>query len=291
MYDADSVWTITAADGTSVTLAGPSSFPTAGTVFLVEEVTGFDSPNVRQSISDLPEADGAVAGNFFFSNRPITIKGRVIASTSSARNQAVVSLQRALRGLRSDVLIQSTPSGLPAMQINARFDNVRVTGGYVKDFIISMICPSPVIYSQTLNVQSGTGSVATSGAPFPLVFPINFGGGSGATVTVAVTNAGNFDSLPLVKVTGPIDNPWVRNATTGDALYLDNLSLAGGEYVLIDNSARTVTKSDGSNQYGKMRFPGSDWITLPVGANSVELRSGGGASTATLEVDWRDAWV
>ena len=279
IYDSDAVWTLTAADGTSVTLAGPSYFNSTGTVFLVEETTGFDSPNMRQSVSDLPEMDGAVAGNFFFSSRPITIKGRIITSTAANRNAQVVALQRALRGLRDDVTIKSQSAGLPAMQITARLDNVRITGGWIKDFIISLICPSPIIYSQTLNVQSGAGSVATSGVPWPIVWDANWGGGSGATVTVSVTNAGTFDSYPLVKVTGPIDNPWVRNTTTDQSLYLDNLSLASGEYVLLDMSARTVTKNDGTNLYGKMRFPGSDWLRLPAGSSAVELRSGGSNST------------
>jgi hypothetical protein len=178
------------------------------------------------------------------------------------------------------------------MQITGRFNgDLRVTGGYVKDFMFSLICPNPIIYSQTLNVQSGTGSVTSSGALFPLVFPINFGGGTGATVTVTATNGGNFDGFPIVTVTGPIDNPWVRNTTTGESFYLDNLSLVGGEYVTVDNSLRTVVKSDSTNLYGNLRFPASQWISLAPGANVIELRAGGAVSTATLEVDWRDSWA
>lgn len=291
MLDSDATWTITAADGTAVKLAGPSSFAQAATVFLLEEVTGFDSPNVRTQVTDLPEQDGAVAGNFFLGSRPITLKGKVSASTASARNVAVLSLMRALRGLRDDVTVKSQASGLPAMQITGRLDNVRVTGGYTKDFLISVVCPDPLMYSQVLNTQSGTGQVATSGVAWPIVWPASWGGGTGATVTVTATNAGNFDSYLTVHIDGPIDSPWIRNSTTGNSFYLDNLSLVTGEYVDINMRDRTVIKNDGTNLYSRVRFPDSDWLFLQPGANVLELRASSTASTATLTANWRDSWT
>lgn len=291
MYDSDAVWTITATDGTTVTLAGPAFFNTVSTAFLLEEATGFDSPNMRQSLEDLPEADGAATGNFYFGSRPITFKGKTIGSTAGARNTAFVSLQRALRGMRDQVIIKATAAGLPAMQVTAKLDNVRHTGPFVKDFMISMVCADPIIYSQTLNTTSGTGSVATSGAPFPLVFDIPFGGGSGATVSVTATNAGNFDSFPTIRITGPVTNPRITNVTTSQNLYLDAVTLLAAEYVDINMSAKTVVKSDASNLYGKVRFPASSWIRFVPGANVIELRADSSSSTATLAPSWRDSWA
>jgi hypothetical protein len=183
IYQADATFTLTAPDGTSVVLAGSSSFAQAATVFLVEEITGFDSPNVRQDIEDLPEQDGAVAGNYFFGSRPITIKGKIIASTASMRNISVVSLQRALRGMTSSstLFVTGVPA-LPDMQVYCRLDNVRITGGYIKDFILSLVCPDPLMYSQALHTQTASGLIAVSGVAFPIVFPANFGGGSGAVL-------------------------------------------------------------------------------------------------------------
>lgn len=289
MFDTDAIWTVAAEDGTTVTMAGPGVFAGAGTVLLLEEVTGFDSPNVRQNLADLPEQDGQAAGDFFYGARPITFKGKIVASTAASRNTTVLQLQRALRGLRGDVTIKSQAAGLEAMQTTARFDNLRLAPGFIKDFSISMICPDPVLYSQTLYSQSGTGSVATSGAAWPVAWPASWGGGTGATVTVSATNAGNYDSHPVLTITGPISNPWVRNAVTGDVLYIDNVTLAAGEYVVVDTSAKTVTKNDGSNLYSRIRFPDSSWLTMIPAANVFELRSGGSASTATLQVQWRNA--
>lgn len=286
MYESSALWTFTAPDGTSISLNDSSG------VLICEDVTGNDSPNVRESMFDLPEQDGAVAGSFFYSSRPMTWTG-YLGGTPAVRNQTATQLQAALRGLRGDVVFSSQASGLPAMQASGRIQNLRITkrDGIAKSFQFAIICADPRFYSVAVSTQSGTGSVSFAGAAFPFVFPINFGGGTGATVTVNVTNAGNFDSYPVVTITGPIDNPWVRNATTGLSLYLDNFSLAAGEYVVIDMAMRTVTKNDGTSQYGKMRFPGSDWLLITVGTSTLELRSGGATSSATLRVDWRDAWL
>src|SRR6185295_16574637 len=103
------------------------------------------------------------------------------------------------RGLRDDVTVSASGiDGLPDMQVSGRLDNVRVTPdqGIVKGYLISLICADPLIYSKVLNTQSGTGSVASTGAAFPLVFDIVFGAGSGAVVSITATNAGNFPTYP-----------------------------------------------------------------------------------------------
>jgi hypothetical protein len=291
MYQADATWTLTAPDGTAVVLAGPSSFPQAATVFLVEEVTGFDSPNVRQDIEDLPEQDGAVAGNYFFGSRPITIKGKILASTAAFRNTSVISLQRALRGMTSSSTLSVTGvPALPDMQVYCRLDNVRITGGYIKDFILSLVCPDPLMYSSALHTQTASGLIAVSGVAFPIVFPANFGGGSGAVLSLTATNAGNYDSAPTIRLTGPINSPQVKNATTNETLYFDGVIIATSEYVDIDMAGHTAVKNDGTNLYGRVRFPGSTWWRLAPGANVIELRSDG-VATPTLLSTWRDAWV
>src|SRR3954469_23136222 len=285
MYETNAQWTITAADGTTVV------FNDGASGLYLESVTGFDSPDVRQNIDVLPEADGSVAGNFFFGSRPVTLNGKIAANTAAGRNVAVVNLQRAIRGLRGAATLKSTPQGLPAMQTTARLNNIRVSGAFVKDFQLSLICPDPRIYSQTLNTNSAIGIAVTPGASFPWAFPVNWGGGTGATLAVNVTNAGNFSTPPTVKVIGPAIGPQITNATTGESLYLDGLTLAAGEYVTVDFGNHTATRSDGTNQYYRVRFPGTVWFTLQPGSSTVQLWASGATSATELDVSWRDAWA
>lgn len=285
MYESSAVWTFTGPDGSTV------SFNDGG-AFVCEDVTGFDSPNVRENIEDLPEADGANAGNYYYGSRPVTFNG-LLTGDPASRNLAAIQLQAALRGLRSNVTIFSQATGLPAMRASGRLQNLRITRreGIAKSFQIGLVCPDPRMYSQALNTNSGSGSVAISGAAFPLVFPVSFGGGTGATVTFNVTNAGNFTAPAVIRVAGTITNPYITNLTSGEVIYIDNLDLVGTDWVEIDTGARTVVKNDGTNLYGRVRIPASHLWHLQPGANTIELRADSAASSATLTLTWRDAWA
>jgi hypothetical protein len=284
MYETSATWSITNADGTAI------SFNTDADLRL-EAVTGFDSPNVRQNIADLPETDGAIAGDFFFGSRPVTFSGKVISSSAAQRNTVVAQMQRALRALRSDLTIRTQSQGLPAMRAYARLDNFRVTGGFVKDFSIGLVCADPRFYSEVLNTVTLTAAGPVSGAAFPWVFPVSFGGGTGGIASGSVPNAGNIDTAPVLRITGPVANPYVVNTTTGASLYLDGVGLAAGEYVDIDVANRTVTSNGGLNWYARVRFPASTWLTLAPGANFLQLWASSSSAGVSLIATYRDAWA
>lgn len=331
MYEHGAVWTMEGADGTT------TIFNDGASGLYLEEVSGFDSPEIRTQVEDLPEWDGAIASDSWLSHRPVTLRGRVgVGLTAAQRNAAVVNLQRAARGLRIDGTLKSQASGLPAMQIGFRVQSIRLTPGYVKEFQISVVCADPRIVSQALNTQTQqqTGTPASPGARFPLDFTSTpesapphgsyhlvasgfhpagslessgglhdhpprrpgfpFGGkstGAGKIASVSCSNAGNFDAVPLIRIYGPVTNPIVKNVTTDRTLFLDGLTLAGAEWVEIDIFDRTVLRSDGTNLYHKLRFPGSSFWLLQPGANTIELWGSASAGQTELNVSWRDTWV
>lgn len=263
----------------------------AGGDLILEDVGGFDSPNIRQNLADLPEADGAIAGDFFLSSRPVTMSGRIVSSSAAQRNSVVAQMQRAVRALRADLTISTQPQGMPAMQATARLDNLRIGPGYVKTFQLSLVCPDPRFYSQTLNSQAATSSVSTAGAAFPWSFPVGFGGGTGGTANLSASNAGNIDTYPLIRVYGPVSNPQIENHTTGQWLYVDNVTLAAGEYIDIDVKERTVVSNAGANLFSHVRFPDSSWWTLPPGGSTIQLWASSSSTGVELDVSWRDAWA
>lgn len=284
MYEHGQTWTIEHPDGSTFQL-------NANNGVYLEEVTGFDSPTVRPNVEDLPEADGAVAGDYFYGSRPVTLRGRIGNVTASDRNQLVMNLQRATRGLRQNIVLRSQPSGLPEMRVQARLEGLRVTGGFVKEFLISLNCADPRIYSQALNALTAIGSTTSTGAAFPWSFPVNFGGGIATALSVTANNAGNSESPPVVRVWGPLDNPVLHNDTYGDLFYLDNLQLGAGQFVDVDMSARTVTRSDGTSAYDKVRFPASAWWTLRPGSNLIRVFGSNEGAGAEIDVSWRDSWL
>ncbi len=285
MFEHGAPWTLVAPDGTTATFndGGP---------LVIEEVTGWDSPNIRTRIEDLPQDDGAADSNSYMGQRPWTISGKVNAGSAAVRNQQVLALQTIYQGgLRGRVTAKSTPSGLEPMQVTARTENFRLRGGYVKDFSFAFISADPRAYSQTLQSAQSTGGIGGTGAAWPWAWPVNWGGGTGTTGSVSVTNTGNTASPPLLQVLGPVSNPTIKNVTTGETIYLDNLTLLSGEYVTLDVAAHTAVRNNGVNVYDRVRFPDSRWWKLQPGANVLELRAFTSSAGSRLDIFYRSAWA
>jgi len=264
------VYTITGPDGTVAVINDQTSGNYVGT-FAEDGLTGLDSPDIRENAWELVEADGGVHGNFWLGRRPITLQLTIQAGDATTRGARVEKLKRATRALRGDgTLSWTTPyGGGPNQQVTFRTQQpMRVTGAWAKSVFCGLVCADPRIYSTSLH----TTHIDGNGTP------------------VTVTNQGDFNSPPSLKVTGPGTNPTVTN--NGVNIKFNSLTLAGGEYIVIDLVQRTIVKSDGTNQYGTLDFLNTNWWYLASGDNNVALSWQSGSTAASdLDISWRDAWV
>jgi hypothetical protein len=258
VFEYSAPWTITAPDGATIALND-------GNGLYLEDVSGFDSPNVRENVNDLPEADGAIAGDFWYGSRPVTLSGTIALATAALRNAKIIDLIKALRGLRGDVILQTTPSGMSAMRAFGRIQNVRVTGGFVKKFQIGLICADPRMYGTTLNTAT------TSGA------------------STSATNAGDYYSPPVLRITN-YTNPVITNSTTTEAISFINLTLGTTEYVDVDMLSKTVISNLGVSRYSNVVFPASTFWYLARGSNTITIGGSGGGSKS-FRIQWYDTWV
>lgn len=80
-------------------------------VGMLSELTGLDSPEIRESAEDLVESDGGTHGNFYLGRRPITINGRVFGhATLAERTIRLDRARRATMALRGDATLSWKPS-------------------------------------------------------------------------------------------------------------------------------------------------------------------------------------
>lgn len=80
-------------------------------VGMLSEVTGLDSPDVREASEDLVEADGGQHGQFWFGRRPIVLNGRVYGHATAAERAARLDrLARASLALRGDAVLKWKPA-------------------------------------------------------------------------------------------------------------------------------------------------------------------------------------
>jgi hypothetical protein len=106
------------------------------------------------------------------------------------------------------------------------------------------------------------------------------------TTTATITNAGNFESRPVITVTPGSSPITITNA--GDSSHFIKLATSSIGSIpnpcVIDLLARTVVDGSGANRFDLID-PTTQWFVLAPGANAITI-SGGTASVA-----WRSAWL
>lgn len=149
----------------------------------------------------------------------------------------------------------------------------------------------PRLYSPALHtIATGLVQAATTGLPFPLVSPLDFGaGGSGGFLTA--TNIGNLATWPTYTLTGPVTGPIITNHSTGQQLvFKPTFVVAAGQTLTIDSDLRQVTLQGVSVSNAlvvRQWFP-----LLPGVVTRIDLASTGAYSSAVqLTALWRDASV
>jgi len=267
------------------TLVGPSGYRAvfndpldvdyAGALIGEDAVTGLDSADIRSSLYDLVQADGAVAGPFFSGTRPITMQPTYHGATIVDRNRIESRIRKVLNScLTADGTLTWNPAGSVSQFVSVRFHQpFRSKGvGMHKTGMFGLVAPNPLILStagQTASQEANT--------------------------DLTVTNEGEVYSPPvLLRINGPGTAPSLLNVTTGRTLAFTSpsLVLAAGQYVDVNVLNGTAVRNDGTSVYDNINFPSqADWWTLAPGANVVRLNWGSGStSDSDLRVDWRYAW-
>jgi hypothetical protein len=130
----------------------------------ITEVTGLDSPEVRENGENITGMDGGVHGNFYHGRRPITMSGTIFNVISNEdRNRKITKLLQASNAMREDSVLEWTPEGGERQFLKVRRQQpVRVTGGFAKDFQLSLVAADPKIYSTAVSTATANDTVMST---------------------------------------------------------------------------------------------------------------------------------
>ena len=262
-------------------------------VGVLTDVTGLDSPDVRESADDLVQMDGGIHGDFFYGRRPVTLSGVFLNPTSADdRNRRQTKLQRASNAMRGDAVLFWMLDGGVEQQITVRRQQpLRITGQWQKQFQLQVIAADPRIYSTTLsNSTTTTNTGATyTGRSYPKTYPFSYPY-SPPVGQLIVNNAGTTPTFPIITIQGPGANPVIANYTTGEDLRL-TLTLAVNDVLTIDTLNRTVILNNTQSRYSAVNFATSEWFGLQPGNNTLQLSFDAFISGSVFSCSWRDAWL
>lgn len=266
---------------------------TAYSLVQVEGLAGM--PPVRTADQVLMRRHGAHPGDDFVDVRSVVLTYEIYAADSTAFAVAVEALQLAFRpgGEEQAMVFQ-----IPGLADNAkaliwcrpRHRQLPVNLEWfhrIPIATVEMVATDPLIYANTESEGSATLPTSGGGMTFPETPPITFGTVStGGTITAV--NNGSFDTDPTFRIDGPATDPRIESLTAGKIIAV-NITLATGEYLLIDTKSRTVLLGGTTSRYSFLDST-SRWFSLAPGSNEITFRAST-ATAATLSMRWRSAWL
>jgi hypothetical protein len=252
-----------------------------------------DRAGIRESSTDLTEADGASHGSFWLSRRTGTMQGVLLPSEL---NMAVVAaaeskLKRATRALRADGILRWTPpNDSSPRQLRFRVqDGPRITGRRPKAWQLTLV--STDVYAlastETLTVITPGAAAGETGISSPITDPITTS--LNVTGQQFVVNQGDAPTWPRFRIDGPITNPQILNNTTGAKVALA-YTLNPGEWLSIYPERGRILLNDTADRYSALDFANSSWWQVQAGSNDVRLLASSFSSPATLSVWHKHAY-
>ena len=150
---------------------------------------------------------------------------------------------------------------------------------------LTLRCPDPFWYAE--DDDSTTFELGDVGYPFfPFSFPFRV---PSSTVLGATTieNVGDVTAWPVWTITGPGQDPVMRNRDTGEMVGV-SIELDAGDVLTIDTrpGIKTVEDAGGTNYFGSL-FANSSLWSLPPGMTNVQIEMSGATAASSVVVSWR----
>lgn len=254
-------------------------------------IAGLDGATIRTEALDYVERDGGAHGDFYAGRMPFTLQGWLDWEGRVVTTQREDRLKRATKALRADGIFRWTPDGGEQRQVSfRRVDRPSISGRIQKRFQLSLESASHriVAASESSVVIVAGAATGVIGFASPIRSPLS--SAPATTGAVVASNTGDEPAPPRMRLDGPITNPVIRNATTGEELELA-ITLAAGEWLAIDADGPDVLLNGTVDRYRAVQFPGSRWWNVQPGANDVRLLAAAYSTPAQLTVYWRNSWA
>lgn len=139
--------------------------------------------------------------------------------------------------------------------------------GWNQTVVIELLAPDPTWYDPTKRFHYFTLSGGTDVMEVPIVVPLGVGSTT-INENTSITNTGQVETYPVIRILGPITGPKIVNNTTGDELDFAGTTIADGNWYQIDcrYGYKTVEDQDGVNKIADLS-DASDLATFRFDAN------------------------
>lgn len=242
-----------------------------GCDWAIEAAPGwFTGGAVRGSVQARMQQAGDWRGRQYRAGRVITLRGDIKAPSTVALEEASRRLSSVLSSGGFGTLTGSSPAGILSSTVqlddSPLFDPL---SDVYATWQITVGSEDPLLYGPVTFAETTLAAAAAGvGRVWARVWPRDWGVPAGVTPgAVSLSNAGTSSYLPRLRVDGPVTNPVVTLAETGDSLRYAGL-VAAGQWLDIDCGRRRVLLNGQVSQRHRVSFVGA-WLAVPVGGGTV----------------------
>ncbi|WP_435173308.1 phage distal tail protein [Actinacidiphila sp. bgisy145] len=260
----------------------------AGVHWHCATLDGWESPDVRQTLTEREADHGAYAGPVYLSERVITLAGKAVCPDYPTTFQVIEQI-KAAAGLTDTLLtVYETTARQATVRRSGKVLAQRLTDRVV-DWSVQVTAADPRLYAVTETSAVLRLPSVSGGLTFPITFPITFP----ATVVVgdmAVVNEGSFETRPVITIAGPVSQPQitVTGPDGSTAMLTYGGDIAAGDVLVLDTDAHTVLYNGTASR--RALLVGS-WPVLPPGQSLVTFRAAADSPAATCTITYRSAWM
>jgi hypothetical protein len=279
--------------------------------FLVN-ISGTGMPQINPITSQLPFRHGEIRVGYRLAPRLIRVMHHSISGTT--RGLMYSDRANLLDLVRPNRTSNETPGKLRkifndgsirdldvyftgSLTLDETEDHMDMARWYVRD-VLEFTAYDPIFYNPTINTKNMSIASTENDLVFPITFSISFSGNV-VESTDTITYTGNWETSPIIEITGPCDSPTILNQTTGKKITV-NYNIVEGDKLTIntDSYKPTVTNLAGTNLIGTISGDSNliDFGLVPNpiasgGVNSIKIWGGAKYTAAQFAIKYKNRYI
>jgi hypothetical protein len=259
------------------------------TGYTVTRQSGCDGIDVRTSKDVLTGADGGNIWEQKYNMRTIGIEGLIFGETASDYFTLKRAFSNAMAiNTNNELVIRVWDSTERSIQAYIKSTPMIVdeTGktNYAR-YRVEFECPNP-FFTDTSPTEYSTGLATGGGFPVPMPVESPVGGVDGNEVTII--NSGDVAAYATMQITGTVQNPSVRNTSTGEFFTITGTFVTGDVITVAKTNGNFSVLKNGSSIIDD--FSGT-FFPIAVGTNIIRFTALEYNSSALLTINYSNHYI
>lgn len=261
-----------------------------GVRFRGQKLIGWDgSPGTTLAVTQKPRDHGGWPSEAFLPSRILTLTGMISGSSPGTVTAAFDALNAAVALGPTTLTVTDDGVGPRTMTVYRQAEIIAIPNptNLVRGFSIQFVAPDPRKYGPLVSVS--TALPATSGGEtWPVTWATSWTE-SVVSGVVSINNPGNISCPVQFRIDGAVVGPSVVHMTTSTSIvFSSSLSLALGEFLLVDTGKKSVLAQGQARRDGYVTSRG--WFYMQPGANDWAFRGTPSASALLTITAPQGAW-